>query len=259
MNILVKCFFELVRRELVLFFKEIFSRFIDTGTLLATNAVVFTYMMSAFISKEGFGQFIIVGAIATFGLFEIVGRVATFINDITGDKLISNYLILPLPSFFVFVSIAFGWALGSLATSFFMFPLAKLILWNHFDLSNFVIYKFILITALGSLLFAFFAIWLASLIKSLNNIGWLWCRIINPLFMFSAYFYSWQSLFQLNKTIAYFNFLNPFLYILEGTRACVLGQKGYMSYWICCPVIIVIILFFMIDGIKRLQRRLDCV
>jgi ABC-2 type transport system permease protein len=255
----IKCFWELVRREIVLFSKEIVSKLIDTTIILFTTAVVFGYLFKNVSPMENYGQFIVVGAVVTFGLFEIVGRVADFIGDLTGAKVISNYLILPLPSFYVFSSIAIGWGICSLFMSVVMVPLAKLFLLDKFDLSHFSIIKFSLIIITSSFFYAFFALWLSSLIKNLRSLSWLWCRVINPMFMFCGYFYTWTSVYKMSHVVGILHLFNPMIYVLEGARASVLGQSGYLPYWTCFFVLWAFIIFFATDGTLRLKRRLDCI
>ena len=122
------CFYHLVKKEVLIFSKEFFSKFIDVCILLFTTVVIFAYCMPFFGLAVGYGEFILVGAIASFSFFEIVGRTSILVTDILGDKTISYYLVLPLPATYVFCSIAVSWALCSSFLAIFLFPLGKILL-----------------------------------------------------------------------------------------------------------------------------------
>jgi ABC-type polysaccharide/polyol phosphate export permease len=252
----MRCFLEIIRKEIYLFFKEFISRFIDISIILATNVIVFGYLMAGVGIKVNYGSIILVGAIASFGLFETIGKATYLAQDVT-DKKISNFLILPISSSYVFIAIAISWAICTSMLSLCLFPIGKLILWNNLDLSNFSFFKFILIFSTGNLFYGFFSLWISSLVMNLRNVSWLWCRIINPLFMFCGYYYSWRAVYNLSHLIAYFHFVNPLLYILEATKASVLGQGEYLPFWICCCMLWLFIGIFAFDAVRRFRKRLD--
>lgn len=256
MLVSVKCFYELIRKEMYLFFKEFFSRIIDISIVLSTWVIVFGYLMGNSGLKNSYGTFILVGAIASFGLFETIWRATCLAQDIT-DMKITNYLILPIKSHFVFISIALSWAFSTAILTICLFPLGKLILWNKFDLSQMSLYKFCLIFIVGNLFYGFFALWIASLVSHLRNTSWLWARIINPLYMFCGFFYTWKSAYDLAHWIGFFHLLNPLLYVLEGTKASVLGQKGFLPFGICVAVICFYIFILAFDAIRRFKKRID--
>jgi len=254
----IKCFLQLMRREMYLFFKSFASRLIDILVVFCSSVIVFGYLMSDSGLKSSYGPFIIVGAIASFGLFETTWRASILAQDITDNKL-TNYLILPIPSCYVFFSIALSWAVNTAILSFCLFPIGKLILWSEFSFSNVSIFKFVLIYIVGNLFYGFFALWISSLVTNLRNTSWLWSRIVNPLFMFCGYYYTWKSIYSLSSLVGAFHLLNPLLYILEGTKAAVLGQEGYLPFWLCFFTLCLFIIFFAFDAIRRFKKRLDYV
>ena len=254
----IKCFFQLVRRELYLFFKNFPNRLIDISVVLFAWVVVFGYLMANSGLKSSYGAFILVGSIASFGLFETIHRSTFLAQDVT-DKKITSYLILPIPSSYVFVSIAVSWAICTAVLTLCLFPLGKLILLDKFDLSHISLIKFGLIFIVSNLFYGFFAMWISSMVTNLRNISWLWCRVIHPLYMFCGFFYTWQSAYELAHWVGYLHLLNPLLYILEGTKASILGQSGYLPYWICFCALWIFTGFFAFDGIRRFKKRVDYV
>lgn len=254
----MKCFLALIGREMHLFTREFVSRFLDISIILITNVIVFSYFLTSSGVSENFGAFIFIGSIASFGLFESIGRATVLAQD-AGDRKITNFLILPIPSSYVFVAIAVSWAICSGILALCMIPLGKLILWSRINLSDISIWKFILILVTGNIFYGFFSLWIASLITSLRDTSWIWYRIVNPLFMFCGYYYSWKSAYDISHFIGYAHFLNPLLYVLEGTKAAVFGQSGFLSFWICFFMLWGFIFICSYDAIRRFKKRLDCV
>ena len=255
---IIKCFFHLVGREMHLFFNEFFSRFIDIAFVLITWVIVFGYLMQGSGLKSSYGAFILIGAIASFGLFETIQRATLLAQDVTDSK-ITNYLILPIPSYYVFVSIAISWAVSTGILTILLFPLGKLILWNQFNLSNFSIIKFLLIFVFSNLFYGFFALWVSSMVMNLRNVSWLWCRVVNPLYMFCGFFYSWKSAYAISPVIGYLHFFNTLIFILEAAKASVLGQTGFLPFWPCLFALFGFIGFFAFDAIRRFKKRVDYV
>ena len=254
----IQCFYGIVSKEIYLFFKEFWGRFLDLIVCMTTWIVVFGYLMSKSGLNSSYGTFILVGAIASFGLFETISRAIILAQDIS-DKKITNFLVLPISSKYVFVAIAVSWGFATAFLSILLLPCGKLVLWNSFDLSQISWFKFTLIFVINNLFYGFFSIWVASLVTSLRNSSWLWARVINPIFMFCGYFYTWKSAYETSHIIGYLHFLNPLLYVLEGTKAAVLGQAGFLPYWNCVIIVLAATTLFAVDGIKRIKKRIDYV
>ena len=72
MKLIINCFFQLIKKELYLFFKEFLSRFLDIAITLAAWVIVFGYLMKNTGLKDSYGVFILVSSIASFGLFETI-------------------------------------------------------------------------------------------------------------------------------------------------------------------------------------------
>lgn len=250
---------QLLRRDLLRFKREFFSKLFDTAFLLFTNLVVFGYFMSQYGLTSNYGSFMLISAIASFGFFDTVGKVSSLISDIEGERTISYTLTLPIPSWLTFIYIAIYWAINSALISICLFPLGKLILLQQFDLSAISLPRLIPMFISTNLFYGFFSLWLTSMLKNIADVGILWVRVINPLIMFGAYFYSWYAVCKFSPVVAYIDLLNPLVYVMEGMRAAALGQEGSLSFWICLPLLWVFILGFGWHGIRRLQKRLDCV
>jgi len=111
----------------------------------------------------------------------------------------------------------------------------------------------------GNLFYGFFSLWLTSMLKNMGGLGYLWVRIINPILMFGAFFYSWKAVYDVAPAFAYVDLINPMVYIMEGMRSAALGAEGYLPVWLCVPVVWVFTFLFGWHATHRLQQRLDCV
>lgn len=254
-----RVFYQLLRRDLHIFRREFPSKLFDTALVFFTNIVVFAYLMPQQWLSESYGPFLMIGAIASFGLIEIIGKVSLFMSDIEGDRTISQTLILPVSSNAVFVYIALLWALTSILLSVLLFPLGKLLLYKRFDTESISYIRLIPMYLSANFFFGSFALWLASILKGMESINSIWMRVINPLWMFGAYFYSWKASMALSPVIGYISLVNPMVYIMEGMRAAALGQKGYLPFYVCFIMIWIFIFATLFHAIHRLKKRLDCV
>ncbi|MCH9626558.1 MAG: hypothetical protein S4CHLAM2_01800 [Chlamydiales bacterium] len=258
-NLSFHVFFQLLRRDLITLKREFGGKFFDTAFLFVTNVVVMAYFMTEEWVSPQFGPFILIGSIASFGLIEVVGKVSLLIADIDGDRTISQLLVFPIRSDWVFAYYGFFWAIASILLTLLLFPLGKLLMFERFHLSEMSYIRLIPIYIAANLFYGFFSLWLASLLKGLSNINSIWMRAINPMWMFGAYFYSWHASYTLSPVIGYVSLINPMVYIMEGMRAAALGQKDYLPYWICLMMICLFTLVLGLDAVRRLKKRLDCV
>jgi ABC-2 type transport system permease protein len=250
---------QLIRRELALFKGEFWGKFIDAGILLFTTVSVFAYILPSYGLPADYGPFVLIGAIGRYGFFEVIGKVSSMIADMEGDRTILYTLSLPIPSWLVFLSIAVSWATVWSIIALLMFPAGKLILFTQFDLEKVSWFKLSLIFTLSHLFLGFFALWLCSMMKNISGLGHLLTRIINPMHVFGAWLYSWQTIYDLSPAIGIAHLINPFLYVMEGMRAAALGQEGYIPFWHSFWTLSIFTVILGWVAVRRLQKRMDCV
>ena len=250
---------QLFKRDMIIFGRDYWSKFLDTVIVFATNVVIFGYFMSGEGLPVSYGPFLLVAAIGSFGLIEVVGKVSWLLGDIEGERAISQLLIMPLRSSLVFIYMAFFWAISSTLLAVLLFPLGKLILWTRFDLSTISFIRLIPIFLTANVFFGTFALWLSSVIPGMSSLNTLWLRYIVPLWMLGTYFFSWETAYEVSPLLGTILLANPIVYVIEGMRAAALGQEGYLPYWISLSALWVYIFACMTHGIKRLKRTLDCV
>lgn len=250
-------FLQLIRKEMMIFFGELKGKWFQAAISTITMFIIFEYLMPEMGLNADYSLFMIMGIVASFGFYEMVGRIAAFISDLNGDRVISNLLILPLPSFLSISSIAIGWASTGFCLTLLLFPVAKILLQTSWDLSQLSPVKFLGMIISINILFGYFALWLASLIKNVKNTGWIWIMIINPLYMLGCYYCPWEVSYRISSYLGWINLLNPMTYVMEGIRSTTLGPVGFLPYSYCLAAIWTFTIVFAWRAYTRLKKRLD--
>jgi len=257
MNLAFKSFCALMHRDLVIFLATCKDRLINALVWGVLTVLVFEYIMPE-MGLAGMGSFMASGAIASWGFAEVTENISRFIADLEGERSISYYLTLPMPQWAVFVRLALSNAFQALFIAVFFIPLFKVILWDAFSLDQLSVVKFILIFLVSHLFYGFFSLCLASYIDSLDLMGNVWMRIVFPLWWIGCYQFTWKALYQVHPWLALVNLLNPLVYIFEGTRAALIGQEGYLDFWLSFVALLIMTVLAGFFGIKKLKKRLDC-
>lgn len=249
---------QLFQRDMMSFRRKYIERLMDMILLFLTNVIVFGYFMPILGVGAGYGPLMMIAAIATFGLFDVIGRVHELMSDIEGDKNINYILTLPIPSACALGYIALFWGMQNMMLTFPLFFLGKLLLPTQFIVSNIQPFKVLLMLITANLFYGVFALWIAGVMKKFEDLSKLFIRIVNPLFMFGAYFYTWKAAFTLAPWVGTLNLLCPVLYCTEGMRSATLGSAGFLPFWVSVSVLWVLIVIFGWHGIHKLKKRLDC-
>ena len=190
---------------------------------------------------------------------DIVGKVSLMMADIEGERTINYYLTLPISSRMLFYYYGIYWTIGSILMTAFLFPLGKVLLYSRFDLSQMSLIKMIPMYLTSNLFFGFFSLWLTSVLRGMSSLSALFLRVINPIWMFGCYFYSWESLREFSPILAKICLINPMVYIMEGMRSACLGSSGYLPYALSMTVLWSYIFVLAWHANKKLKVKLDAV
>jgi ABC-2 type transport system permease protein len=248
---------QLLLTDFLLFRRVFWAKLIDLSIWAVTVVAVTGYLMPAFGIESAYGSFMVAGVCASAGLFEVFPSVMNLVSDFEGDRIISFYSTLPMPTSFVFIRLFLNYSLSAIPLTLCIVPLSKLVLWNQFDLSNMHVLKFLVALVITNFLYGALIVWVTSYVKGLETIGSVWMRFIYPMWFLGGFQFSWYVLYGFSPTLAYINLLNPLTYVMEITRVSLLGQEGYVNYWLCLAALVGFIVFFMWRGIKRLKKQLD--
>lgn len=252
-------FLQLLKRDLLVFRRVYINKLIDTLIFFVTSVVIFAYIMPFEGLGLSYGAFIVISGIGSFGLTEVVGKVGILMADLEGDQTITNTLVMPIRSGYVFLATAVSWALTSLLLALPLFPVGKLLLYHRLPFTDTSWWRLSFSFVSVSLFYGFFSLWLTSVIRGMSDLNTLWSRVIGPIWMFGAYFYPWAASYEFSPLFAYVSLMNPMVFAMEGIHAAALGQEGYLPFWLCMVAIWGWIGACGFDAVRRLRRRLDCV
>ena len=252
-------FKELLRTDLHILKGTILDQVINLFIWMSTMLLVNSYLMPAFGLSAGYAPFMLTGLAASAGLFGIFPSVALMVSDFEGDQTIAYYLTLPIPSWMVFLRLILYYALNFSMLGILVLPIGQLLIWNQFNLLTVSFGKYALIFVLTHLFYGAFTLWVASRVKNMTKIGNVWMRFVYPIWFLGGFQFSWAVLAQKWPHLAWLNFLNPITYIMEGMRVAVLGQEGYLNFWLCIGMLTIFTALCSWRGIVLLKKRLDFV
>ena len=255
----IDIFCKLVCTNFYIACKQLIDKSINLYIWAFCSLIVMGYMMQGYGLTTEYGCFQLATVIATIGLFEIYGNCFRIIADMEGEQHINYLLMLPLSSTIVWWSMVLSYALIGLILSVFMLPFGKLIFWNSFNLASVSWFKLALILIVSNVFYGVFTIAVTAHVGAMSKMENVWSRFIFPLWFLGGYMFSWQSIYKLSQPLSYALLLNPILYLMEGTRAALLGQQGCLPWEWCCIALIAFTAIGWVYGYYKMKRLLDFV
>lgn len=253
----LRTFIALIRRDLRAFAKGIWGRIIDNIILFSTSILLFAYFMPRLGLAPNFAVMIFASCFVIFSFFDCIGFAGLTVMDIEGDRTIVHSIGAPMPSSLTLAQIAVSWALRMGLITLLGIVTGKLLLWDMLDLTHISWSRFVLAYASIYLMWGFFSLWLASLVRRLSNIGTIYVRVANPLFMFGAYMFPWVTAYKVAPWIGYLLLINPMVYANEAMRSSVIGAEGFLPFALSIGALWGFTLFFALTSVHVLKNRLD--
>ncbi len=250
---------ELFKTDYKIYRQTIVDKFFNLCIWTACTGAVFTFLLPAFGLSASYGPFMVAGLIATAGHFEVFPSVMHLVSDFEGDRVVSFYATLPMPTFLVFIRFFVYYAFNAMTMCLLVFPICKLLFWKELDLTLVSIPKLFIAFLLVNLFYGAYTVWIASRVPSTQKIGNVWLRFVFPLWYLGAFQFSWYVLYQIFPIGAYFDLLNPMVYVQEIMRSAILGSEGYLPFLASAGMLSFFIGFFLWWGIVRLKKQLDFV
>ncbi len=252
-------FVQLLLTDLTILKQVIWDKLINLCIWVSSIALVFTYLMPLLGLGGTFSSFMLAGLCASAGLFDVFPSAVNFVSDLEGDQIISFYCTLPIPTWLVLMRSIIYYSINSAILMACVLPIGKILMWYHFDMSTIQFGKFAIMFVLTSLFYGAFTLMVASRVRKMEKIGNIWMRMVYPLWYVGCFQFSWYVLYNAFPSFAYFDLLNPLTYIMEGNRAAILGDDGYLPFCISVSVLLLFVALFMWQGIRSIKRRLDFV
>lgn len=252
-------FKELLLTDLSIFKNTFYDRLINLTIWISSMIIINRYLMPAFGLSTTYGNFILAGLVASAGLFEVFPSVVNLVADFEGDQIIHYHMTLPLPTYLVWLRLIMYFAISAGAIAIFVLPIGQVLLWNDFNIMQVDIVKFAIVFVMANMFYGVFTLWITSKVKNMGKISNVWMRFVFPVWFFGCFQFSWQVLFKTWPALAYINLLNPLTYSMEGFRAAILGQPGYLPFWHCMLMLFIFWLVFFYFSTKSLNKRLDLI
>lgn len=235
------------------------NKFINLAIWAICCLFVTGYLMQAFGLQADYGPFQLGGVLASVGLFDLYGNAINFISDIEGDRTIFYYLSLPGSAATILLSYVCYYAIICISMSVLLLPIGKLLLGSQFALTNISWAQLLLFIVLINGVFATTTLLLAAIVPSMDKVENIWTRVIFPLWYLGGFQFSWQAVHACLPWFSYVMLCNPMTYMTEGIRAALLGQEGYLNFWLCCAVLIILWACICWGAYTTLKKRLDFV
>ena len=247
----------LLLRDWHVLMQNITGNMINTAIWIGIVIFINHYVMPVLGLPSAYSKFMLAGGIVVQMLFQAMTDVSDVVRDLTGNKEVSYTLALPLPSWMAFTRYALTTGIRGLLMGLFAFPVAAAVMRKGFFFPQASVFKIGLLYIVLSLFFGFFSVCVTSFTPSMRQYENVWLRVTFPLWMLGSYAYSWNVLHKAAPWFSYVALLNPFTYAMEGARAAVLGQYGFLNYWVCLFALIGSTVAVAYVGIANMKKRLD--
>lgn len=258
-NKILQTFFALLWKDITIFNKRWVYRSIDAIVWMSCILFIAQYIMPLFgVHDKNYATFTLIGNLAVWGLFEMLTSIAMFLGDIQGDKTISYYISLPLPTWLIFTEQALASAYRSIASTILLLPLGALMLGKDFITDDFYWVQFCFAFIMINIFYGFFTLFIASCVPDTGALTMVRSRIMFPLWFLGGFQFPWKMLYSVNPTLAYCNLCNPIVYIMDGLRSSALPAHDYLPFWHCMIMLVLFSTVFGYLGIRQLKKRLDC-
>ncbi len=252
-------FWQLLKTDLATLYDQLHDKIINSMIWVSTVVAISAYLLPAFGLSPAYGAFLAAGSIVSSAGFEIFPQMVQFVSDLDGERNISYYLTLPIPSWLLLVKHICFYITNCMLISTVAIPTCKLVLLNRLDLSQLSIIRLIIAVFMINTLFGVLTLWFISYTKNVGGMGNTFMRIIYPLWFLGCFQFSWKVLYGFSPILAYINLLNPYVYAMELLRGVMLDPKDSLSFGLCILMLSVFIVLLSWHAIYRLKKRLDCI
>lgn len=254
----IRIFWALIRRDMHVLKKNLHSRIIDSGILVATNTLVFGKLFPLIGMPEHFIAPLFLGSSINMMLLSFgYGFALKIVYDVQYDRFIDYHMTLPITKFWLFFSYIISFIIEALIITIPLLSLGIILLSEEFSnlRGNWIIFFSTYLLSLGliAILFLSFSFY--------YDFEWfrknLWARRLNPLFTFSTTAITWKGIALLMPRASVLIQINPLTLVAEGLRSSLLGGSDYLPLGFCIiglTVWIIVLSWALKIGINK---RLD--
>ena len=249
----------LVWRDILIFIRGFKNNLINALIWVISSVGVNAWLLPKFGLDSSFGTLVLASTVASQGFFCVMRNTGVFVADLYGQNQISYDLTLPISHRMVFVQRGLVLSIRTIFLAIIVLPIGKIFFWSKIDLSGFVLWKFLLIFLISSLMYGFIGLWFVSFVKDARKMVNVWTRIFFPMWFWGGFQFSWISMNHVLKSLSYIALGNPILYVMEGFHSAIIGPSGFINFWICLMATSIFAVVFYFRGVGLLMKRLDCI
>jgi ABC-type polysaccharide/polyol phosphate export permease len=152
-----------------------------------------------------------------------------------------------------------AYALSYIIVTIMMLPVGKLLLLHQLDLTKISFFKLTLAIIAQGIFYASFVFFPAGLVTNISQMRTVWSRFIFPMWFLGGFQFSWTALHTIFPTVSYLLLFNPLIYITEAMRIALIGQEGFINFWLCMLALLFFSVLFLLLSLRVLKKRLDYV
>ncbi|MEO7367403.1 MAG: ABC transporter permease [Gemmatimonadaceae bacterium] len=204
--------------------------------------------------RGGYTAALLPGIIAVSLTLSSVQSVALpMVQDFGFTREIEDRLLAPVPMQLIGIEKILSGALQGVIAALVILPIARLIMGPIPGLTLAGGGEALLVTLLGSLVFASLGLVMGTVISA-QQIGLMFSVIIAPMLMFGCAYYPWMGL----KAVPAFQYgvlVNPLVYVAEAMRATLTPELPHMPLLASVSAMIVLSAVFVTLGMRSFARR----
>lgn len=227
-------------RDLQVNMKSICEDVINYGILFpAAFGISFIYLQADIffsMSGETFGSMLFVGNIVIPLMVMSYKITFDLVFDMEKNRFIDYQISLMDPRLIMVQRILFAtWYTFFISLLF--FPVSKIVLGGDFITCHASWLRVCTILFLGSLSTVAYHQCFAAFLR-MDQIGMFWVRINYVLMVLGGTFVPTMAIKQSSQLLGYLILCNPLLYVTEGIRGALLMTNDFISFQVCCAMLI---------------------
>ena len=248
-------FWALLRRDVRVARRELPFFLVRTVMQPVLFIVVFGFLLPKMgFVESGYTAALLPGILAVSLTLSSVQSVALpMVQDFGFTREIEDRLLAPVPIRLIAVEKIVAGALQGLIAALAVLPAARLIMGPIPGLSLAHGGEAIVVTLLGSTLFASLGLVIGTAISA-QQIGLMFSIIIAPMLMFGCAYYPWRGLDPL-PAFKYGVLANPLVYVAEAMRGALTPELPHMPLVAAGGAMLVMTVVFAAVGVRSFERR----
>ena len=255
-----KTFVEFLRRDIYVMRFGFRDRLINGAIFALISITMHGHIMPHLGISRGFGLFMLAGNMVSQMIFQAMSLFTELSNDFQDKREVAYYLSMPTYSTLTFLRYVCINTYKSALVSGVGALVSVIVLWDRLSFPNLSIVRIALAVVLIGTFLGFSALFLAGhLSPEQGKFENVWARITAPFWFSGGYFFTHSLLSEHFPYIARLLLLNPITYAMEGMRAAVFGDEGYINFWVSMAALGCFTLLISVMAVRSIKKRVDAV